>query len=120
VFEEIDEQYSLVDGAYDHYARAIQTALDGYADCVLATDPSPEESDTYAGVLETRATAKPRSNDEQFRRALDDLEERYAESANGPKSLDDGSAEMMSHFLYIGANRKGNPRRSRLGLWGNV
>ncbi|ADE03681.1 SWIM zinc finger family protein [Haloferax volcanii] len=77
VFEEIDEKYNWIDGAYDHYAKAIQTALDGYADCVLATNPTPEEFDTYAGVLEARATAEPRINDEQFRRALDDLEERY-------------------------------------------
>ncbi|MEF8978195.1 MAG: SWIM zinc finger family protein [Haloarculaceae archaeon] len=77
VFEEIDEKYNWIDGAYDHYARAIQTALDGYADCILATDPHPEEFDTYAGVLEARATTEPRINDEQFWRALDDLEERY-------------------------------------------
>lgn len=77
VFEEVDEKYDWVDGAYDHYARTIQTALDGYADCVLAADPNPEEFDTYAGVLEARAMTEPRLNDEQFWRALDDLEERY-------------------------------------------
>lgn len=79
VFEEVDEKYNWIDGAYDHYARTIQTALDGYADCVLATDPSPDEFDTYAGVLEARATTEPPINNEQFRRALDDLEERYGE-----------------------------------------
>ncbi len=77
VFEEIDEKYNWIDGAYDHYAKSIQTAVDGYADCVLATDPTPEEFDTYAGALEARATTEPRINDEQFWRALDDLEERY-------------------------------------------
>jgi uncharacterized Zn finger protein len=77
VFEEVDEKYNWIDGAYDHYARTIQTALDGYADCVLATDPTPEEFDTYAGVLEAQATTEPRINNEQFWRALDDLEERY-------------------------------------------
>jgi uncharacterized Zn finger protein len=77
VFEEIDEKYNWIGGAYDHYAKSIQTALDGYADCVLATDPTPEEFDTCAGVLEKRATTEPRINDEQFRRALDDLEDRY-------------------------------------------
>jgi len=77
VFEEVDEQSNWIDGAYDHYARTMQRALDGYADCVLATDPSPDEFDTYAGVLEARATAAPPINDEQFWRALDDLEERY-------------------------------------------
>ncbi|MFQ3318511.1 MAG: putative Zn finger protein [Natronomonas sp.] len=79
VFEEVDEKYNWIDGAYDHYARIMQRALDGYADCVLATDPSPEKFDTDAGVLEARATAEPRINDEQFWRALDDLEDRYEE-----------------------------------------
>jgi len=77
VFEEIDEKYNLIDGAYDHYARTIQTALDGYADCILATNPTPEEFDMYAGVLEERATTEPPINDKQFRRALDDLEDRF-------------------------------------------
>jgi uncharacterized Zn finger protein len=79
IFEEIDEKYNWIDGAYDHYARTIQTALDGYTDCVLATDPGAEEFDRYAGVLEARATTEPRINDEQFWRAIDDLEERYHE-----------------------------------------
>jgi len=79
VFEEVDEKSNWIDGAYDHYARTIQTAIDGYADCILATDPTPEEFDTYAGVLEARASTEPPINNEQFRRALDDLEERYDE-----------------------------------------
>lgn len=79
IFEEVDEKYAWVNGAYDHYAQTIQRAVDGYADCVLATDPSPEEFETYAGVLEVRATSEPPINNEQFRRALDDLEERYDE-----------------------------------------
>lgn len=79
VFEEVDEKYNWIDGAYDHYTRTIQTALDEYADCILATDPSSEEFDTYAGVLEARATMEPPSNSEQFWRALDDLKERYNE-----------------------------------------
>ncbi|CCQ33494.1 SWIM zinc finger domain-containing protein [Halorhabdus tiamatea SARL4B] len=79
VFEEVDEKSNWIDGAYDHYAKIIQRAIDGYADCVLATDPSPEEFDTYAGVLEARASTEPPINNEQFRRELDDLEERYDE-----------------------------------------
>lgn len=79
VFEEVDEKSNWIDGAYDHYARTIQRALDGYADCVLATDPNPEEFDTYAGVLEARASTEPPIHNEQFWRALDDLEDRYDE-----------------------------------------
>jgi uncharacterized Zn finger protein len=77
VFEEVDAKYKWVDGAYDHYAKTIQRAIDGYADCILATDPTPEEFDTYAGVLEARTTTDLALNSEQFWRALDDLEERY-------------------------------------------
>ncbi len=77
VFEEVDEKSNWIDGAYDHYAKTIQTAIEGYADCVLATDPSPEEFDTYAGVLEARASTEPPINNEQFWRELDNLEERY-------------------------------------------
>ncbi|THE66707.1 hypothetical protein D8Y22_00830 [Salinadaptatus halalkaliphilus] len=79
VFEEVDEKSNWIDGAYDHYARTIQRALDSYADCILATDPTPEEFDTYAGVLEARTTTEPPINNEQFRRELDNLEERYNE-----------------------------------------
>jgi uncharacterized Zn finger protein len=79
IFEEVDERYNLVDGAYDHYARTIQRALDGYVECVLATDPNPEAFNTYAGVLEACASREPPINGEQFRRALDDLEDRYDE-----------------------------------------
>ena len=80
VFEEVDKKSNWIDGAYDHYARTIQRALDSYADCILATDPSPEEFDTYAGVLEARASTEPPINNEQFWRALDDLEDRYDDS----------------------------------------
>ena len=79
VFEEVDEKYKWVDGAYDHYAKTIQQAIDGYGDCILATGPTPEEFDEYAGVLEARATTDLALNSEQFWRALDDLEERYNE-----------------------------------------
>jgi len=50
-----------------------------HVDCILATDPSPKEFDTYAGVLEARASTEPPINNEQFWRALDNLEERYKE-----------------------------------------
>ena len=77
MFEEVDEKSNWIDGAYDHYARTIQRALDGYADCVLATDPTSEEFDRFAGVLEERASSEPPINSEQFWRALDDLEDQY-------------------------------------------
>lgn len=76
VFEGIDDNMARIDAAYDHYAKTIGTALDRYTDCVLATDPSPEEFERYAGVLEERASSDPPVNSEQFWRALDELEDR--------------------------------------------
>ncbi len=77
VFEEVDEKSNWIDGAYDHFARTIQRAIDGYTGCILATDPTSEEFDTYAGVLQARTMTEPPINNEQFRRALENLEERY-------------------------------------------
>ncbi|RQG87115.1 hypothetical protein EA462_15940 [Natrarchaeobius halalkaliphilus] len=77
VFEAVDENFTRIDGAYDHYAQTLQRALDDYVDSVLATDPSPKEFDRYAGVLESQASTDPPINNEQFRRALDNLEDRY-------------------------------------------
>jgi uncharacterized Zn finger protein len=81
VFEEVDEKSNWIDGAYDHYARTIQTAIEGYADCVLATNPTPKEFDTYAGVLEARASTEPPINNDQFWRELDNLEARYEQDS---------------------------------------
>jgi len=77
LFEEVDEQFELIDGAYDHYAQTLQRALDGYVECILAANLTPEKFDTYAGVLEERASTESVINNEQFRRAFDNLEQRY-------------------------------------------
>jgi len=76
LFEEIDDNQVRIDGAYDHYAKTLQSALDGYVDCVLAAGPDAEAFEQYAGVLEAQAMSDPSINSEQFRRALDDLEDR--------------------------------------------
>lgn len=73
LFEEIDDNHARIDAAYDHYAKALQSALDGYVERALAADPSPEEFEQYAGALEAQAMSEPRINEEQFRRALDEL-----------------------------------------------
>jgi uncharacterized Zn finger protein len=74
LFEVIDDNHARIDAAYDHYAKALRSALNGYIECVLETDPSHEEVEQYAGILEAQATSEPRINEEQFRRALDELE----------------------------------------------
>lgn len=76
LFEGIDDNHTRIDAAYDHYAKALRSALDGYVDCVLAADPSDGEFEQYAGALEAQAMSEPRINEEQFRRALDTLEDR--------------------------------------------
>ena len=76
LFEGIDDNHDRIDAAYDHYAQALQAALDGYVECVDAADLTPEEFESYAGVLEQQATSEPTLNSEQFQRALADLEGR--------------------------------------------
>jgi uncharacterized Zn finger protein len=76
LFEEIDDNHTRIDAAYDHYAKALRSALDGYVDCVLAANPSDGEFEQYAGALEAQAMSEPRINEEQFRRTLDTLEDR--------------------------------------------
>jgi uncharacterized Zn finger protein len=77
LFEEVNENWNWIDGAYDHYAQTIQRALDNYGECILATDPNPDEFNTYTSVLEAQASKGPPNNSDQFRRALDHLKNRY-------------------------------------------
>ncbi|MDR5673170.1 SWIM zinc finger family protein [Halalkaliarchaeum sp. AArc-GB] len=76
LFEGIDDNHTRIDAAYDHYAKALRSALEGYVDCVLAADPSDNEFERFAGALEAQAMSEPRINEEQFRRALGTLEDR--------------------------------------------
>lgn len=78
LFEGIDDNIHLVDAAYDHYATTFQAALDGYVDCVLAADPDPENFESYAGVLDERASTGTGSDihREQFTKALDEFDDR--------------------------------------------
>lgn len=54
LFEGIDDNQTRIDAAYDHYARALRSALEGYVDCVLAADSSDTEFERFAGALEHR------------------------------------------------------------------
>ncbi len=76
LFEGIDDNEVRIDAAYDHYAKALQSALDGYVECVLTADPDQGEFEKYIRVLEDQATSEHPANTEQFYRAIDDLEER--------------------------------------------
>jgi uncharacterized Zn finger protein len=74
LFEAIDDNQARIDAAYDHYATALQSALDGYVDCISAADPDPDAFESFASVLDERAAVSS-INGEQFRRALVELED---------------------------------------------
>jgi uncharacterized Zn finger protein len=78
LFEGIDDRGHLIEGAYDHFARALQRALDGYVDCVAALDAGQEEFESWAAPLDERASTEKgfAGHREQFQRALTDLEKR--------------------------------------------
>jgi uncharacterized Zn finger protein len=78
LFEGIDDNGLLIEGAYDHFAQALQRALEGYVDCVAALDPGPEMFEAYAAPLDERASTEKgfAGHREQFHRTLADLEER--------------------------------------------
>ncbi|WP_245575982.1 SWIM zinc finger family protein [Haloplanus natans] len=65
LFEGIDDNYTRIDAAYGRYTKSLQSALDGYVECVLAADPDQDEFEKYRGVLEDQATSKPPSNTER-------------------------------------------------------
>lgn len=75
LFEGIDDNEVRIDAAYDHYAKALQSALDRYVECVLAADPDQGEFEKCIGVLEDQAASEHPANTEQFYRAIDDLKE---------------------------------------------
>ncbi len=75
LFEAIDDNEVRIDAAYDHYAKTVQSALDGYVECVLAADLTHDEFEKYIGVLEEQTTSEHPAHSEQFFRAIDDLEE---------------------------------------------
>lgn len=76
LFEGINTNETRIDAAYDHYAKALQSALDGYVECVLAADPNHDEFEKHIDVLEEQAMSEHPANSGQFYRAIDDLEER--------------------------------------------
>lgn len=75
LFEAIDDNWNRIDAAYDHYARTIQTALDGYVECVLEANPSAEEFEQYTENLAKRTSSRPGATSKPFQRALDDLKD---------------------------------------------
>jgi uncharacterized Zn finger protein len=74
--EALDDDMDIVDGAYNHFAKAFQRALDGYVDCVVAGEFGGEETTEHVRFLEERAMSGTDYLRERFVRAADDLRER--------------------------------------------
>ncbi len=77
--ESLADNMERVDGAYDHYSQAFTRALDGYVDCVAATEYDPDAVADAVAFLEEQATSGTPLLAEHFERAADDLRERVGE-----------------------------------------
>lgn len=72
LFEAIDANMERIDTAYEHYTATLRAALDGYVDCVRATDLSRNEVERRAAVLADRARTSG-VHTEAFQRACNEL-----------------------------------------------
>lgn len=69
----IDDNVSLVDAAYDHYARAFSDALDAYLECLREADLEPAEVEAAESFLAKRSETGAYTHREEFERALAEL-----------------------------------------------
>lgn len=106
LFEGIDDNETRIDGAYDHYAKALQSALDGYVECVLAADSDRDEFEKYIGVLEEQAMSEHPTNSEQFYRAIDPRKPTMIIEFQSGRNPSDGSR--CARFRRV---RRRRPRR---------
>jgi uncharacterized Zn finger protein len=77
--ESIDDNMERVDGAYDHFSSAFSRALDGYVDCVAATDRDADAVTDALTFLDERATSGTPFLAEHFERAATKLREKMEE-----------------------------------------
>jgi uncharacterized Zn finger protein len=80
LLEGLDDNMNLVDGAYDHFAKAFRRALDGYVDCVAKADLDGTEASTHVQFLDERAVSGTHHLREQFVRAAEELQKRTGAS----------------------------------------
>ncbi|WP_424002676.1 SWIM zinc finger family protein [Haloarcula salina] len=73
--EEIEHNEDRIDAAYDHYAQTFRRALDGYVECVRTADLSDEAYQDALSALAERAGDAIGPYAEQYREALERLEE---------------------------------------------
>jgi uncharacterized Zn finger protein len=79
VVESLDDNMERVDGAYDHFSQEFTRALNGYVDCVAASDPDAEGAADAVAFLEGRSTSGTPFLSEHFERAATELAKTLAE-----------------------------------------
>ncbi|MBX0325415.1 SWIM zinc finger family protein [Halomicroarcula sp. F13] len=72
--EGIEANENLIDAAYDHYAKTFQTALDGYVECVQASDLGDDERQEAIAALSERAGDAIGPYAERYREAVETLD----------------------------------------------
>jgi len=76
LIESLDDNMERVDGAYDHFSKAFSRALDGYVDCVVATERDADTVTDAVAFLNERATSGTPFLAEHFERAAAELREK--------------------------------------------
>jgi uncharacterized Zn finger protein len=70
----IDENYELIDAAYDYYAQVFQSGLDGYVECAEQAAAGPEEREDHLAFLDQRLVEGSDFLREQYADAIAELE----------------------------------------------
>ncbi|PSP82771.1 hypothetical protein BRC96_11240 [Halobacteriales archaeon QS_6_64_34] len=70
VTESIEENLDRIEGAYGHYERTFQRALDGYVDCLQTAALSDSEFQAAVSVLSERAEAAVGPYSQRYRGAV--------------------------------------------------
>ena len=79
--ESLDDNMERVDGAYDHFSSAFSRALDGYVDCVAATERDADAVTNAVEFLDERATSGTPFLAEHFERAAVELRGKAGEQS---------------------------------------
>jgi len=79
--ESLDDNMERVDGAYDHFSRAFSRALDGYVDCVAATERDADAVTDAVAFLNERSTSGTPFLAEHFEKAAVELQEQVDEQS---------------------------------------
>jgi len=79
--ESLDDNTERVDGAYDHFSSAFKRALDGYVDCVAATERDADAVTDAVAFLNERAMSGTPFLAEHFEKVAVELREKADEQS---------------------------------------